>query len=489
MRLSASQRDRSASRLLPFACVLLVIGYSLAVNHAALRSPPGADSSITVVPAALTVVQEDFDVWKVAQMAPSPQGGPSTHATSIYTIGYASLISVFGARTALYMAHLGSILTIGALALATFLLTRERSSALTSAVAAVSVGVIPLMVQQASDVYLDLPLAVIATLACLTSIRRRYWWTVLFVVTGVAIKPTGIFLLPLLVLARPRDEPLRRGMPQLGFGLSMAIVPLLPVLATTHRFSGVTTIQERLALLGSSATLLALTIDVLVVMCVYSILMTRRVIEGHLDRHSIVILTLVVGFFVIHVGTILVAGTIAVLPRYYVLILPAVVASLAPEERAGQRPNSGLAMGILPLTLLAVFSILNVHGDLYQAADHDFYPVAERSTRAQDLIALKEESTKRVAAVDLPVLANRQLYFRLEYPGLGFVEERPTKVVPVFLETPEPLPRSFVMLDERHWVDSSRGVLDDASADDYKIDVERIRREGFWADLVLAERQ
>jgi 4-amino-4-deoxy-L-arabinose transferase-like glycosyltransferase len=179
------------------------------------------------------------------------------------------LLELFGAASGFYVAHLVSIALIGALSAATYLLARGRLSIRTSALIAVAASTLPVVIQQSADVYLDLPLAVITTLACWATARRRFWLTVGLVFVGVAIKTSAVFLLPLILMARPLKRPVRTHVVYAALAGVLAFLPFLPAFLTTERFDTGVTFATQRTLLQSSISMLVLTVDVFLVMAIF----------------------------------------------------------------------------------------------------------------------------------------------------------------------------------------------------------------------------
>lgn len=469
--------------------------YALIVNFSALHNPPAWDSAITVSPAALSIVEFDFDIGEVARLPSSPEGGPSTHATSLYTIGLAALIALLGPASAFYVAHLSSLVLVAALAGATYLLARQRASVHMSALTALVVGIMPVVIQQSADIYLDLPLAVLATLACWTALRRDFWWTAGLVLVAVAVKTSGVFLLPLILFAKPTQKSLRRHLINSALAGLVAIIPFLVVLATTHRFVEGARSSFDPILLRSSAALLVMTIDVMIVLSIFLMVMYGRTRSRSLDRYSKVSGSLVATFFIVHLGTILFSGTIAILPRYYIAILPAVLIAMLPEQQTStattqepaQRSPAHIAVTVL-LGTLGLFSMINVEGDFYPLADHDFYVAAERSTRAQDLLELQVEGTRELVSTGLPLLVERQVHFRLVYPGMGYVDTVPEDMTSIFIQRLDELPDEFAMLMERRFTNPLVPIEEAALEQGYALDYETLSVGPFESELIVASR-
>ena len=466
--------------------VVIALSYALLVNHDTTNLPPSWDSATTVSPAALAIVDAGFDVWAVAQKPGTLEWGPSTHATSIYTIILAAGIWAFGAANAFVLAHVSSLLLGGVLAWATYIFARERLNPPASALAAVSLSLLPLVLQQTAEIYLDLPLAIITTLACWATVRRKFWLVALLAFAGMAVKTSGIFLVPLLLFARPSDEKISKRIIWSGaIGLA-ASVPFLIAFATTDRFETTPTLESHLTLLGSAMSLLVLTTDVLLIMTTFLLVVYGRARNKALDRPSLVAAVVVISFLGAHVATVILSGTITVLPRYYIDVLPVVMATILPASLFAERAMSSrawLATGFLGL--LAIFSIANYRGDLYYFKDHSFYVAAERSTRAQDLLTLQVQGTRALAATGLPVVVGHQESFRVAYPGMGYVNETPSHLISIQHGWPDSLPARFAMLLEPR-VDNAVIAFEESLIErGFQFDYQELRVGGFDSRVAI----
>lgn len=316
---------------------------------------------------------------------------------------------------------------------------------------AAAVAFLPLVLQQTADVYMDLPLAVVATLACWAAARRRFLTTAALVLLGAALKTSGVLLIPLLLLARPADRPRAAHLGRALIAAAIASIPFGLAFVNTDRFMVRPGLESHILLLGSALSLLAITVDLAAILGLYLLVMYGRARAEALDRVSKASLLLAAGFFAVHVGTILVSGTITILPRYYIIILPALLAALPPPGFLGERATSGFsrATAVL-LAVLIVFSVANYRGDFYPVRDHTFYVAAERSTRAQDLLALQVEGTRRLVGKQLPIVVATQEHFRISYPGMGYVAETPEDVFAIITRYPteDELPERFALLLE-----------------------------------------
>ena len=471
-----------------FALVVVVpLAYASLVNAQTLDNPPAWDSSTTVSPAALTIVEYGFNVWEVAQLPSSLEGGPSIHSTSVYTIGLAALIALVGPVSAFYLAHVGSIMLIGFLSAATFLLARERSSLYVSALAAVTISIMPVVVQQAADVYIDLPLAVIATLACWGASRRRFWLTTVLVILAVAVKTAAVFLIPLIFFARPTATPARRHLGRATLAGLLALVPFFVAFSTTDRFDQGGQLADNLGLLGSSAAMLLLTTDVWIMVVVFLIVTYARARTRELDRPTMSAVLTMLGFIGVYGGTAVLSGTIAILPRYYIVLLPMMLVAVLPGEHSKGRRPVAIVAGVGFVLVLAIFSLLNVRGDYYPYPDDEFYVLAERSTRAQELLELQIVGTRELVATGLPLVVDGPTHFRLRYPDMGYVDQTPDHVMSTFQRL-EQLPDEFATLIERRFGTSLLAIEERALDEGYVLTYEDLTYRGFDSQLIVARR-
>ena len=490
---SRNQESGTGRRRSTYFWVALAVAVSLAyvllINHDTTGLPPSWDSATTVSPAALAIVDADFDVWAVAQEPGTLDWGPSTHATSIYTIALAAAIDLFGAGTAFALAHGSSLIFGGILAAATYLFARQRLEPAASAVASVSVSLLPLVLQQTAEIYLDLPLAIVTTLACWATVKRRFWLVALLVFVAVAIKTSGIYLVPLLLLARPKSEKLVTTSMWATVVGAAASIPFLLAFITTDRFDTTTSIASNLTLLGSAMSLLVLTTDVLLIMTAFLLVMYGRARNGTLDRPSIVASVVVVSFLGIHIATVVLTGTITILPRYYVDILPVVIPSILPVSLFAEplrKPKN--AMAVILLSVLALFSLANYRGDLYFFKDHSFYVAAERSTRAQDLLALQVEGTRALADTGLPAVIGHQEFFRVTYPEMGYVDQTPRELISLQHGWPTTLPARFSMLLEPRVNNAVNDFEEHLIEQGYEFEYQELSVGGFDSRLAIVNR-
>jgi hypothetical protein len=250
------------------------------------------------------------------------------------------------------------------------------------------------------------------------------------------------------------------------------------------------TLEAQILLVRSSLSMLVLTTDVFVMLVVFILVSYGRSRAGSHDRVSSTAAVLVASFVGTHLATVVSSGTIAVLPRYWIAVIPAVMASLPP--RAMPAPSAvdqkRKVFAVVGLTALAALSVINRHGDFYLQRDHPFYVMAERSTRAQDLHQLQIDGTRLLAATGEPIIAGLNEHFRLLYPDMGYVAETPEDVTSLVEGLPSKLPESFAILIERPYANPLIDLSETAEDEGYVLDREILRVAGFESELIIASR-
>jgi hypothetical protein len=140
------------------------------------------------------------------------------------------------------------------------------------------------------------------------------------------------------------------------------------------------------------------------------------------------------------------------------------------------------------LALLGVFSLINVRGAFYPLPDHEFYVVAERSTRAQDLLDLHVLGTRELVASGLPIIADGNVHFRLTYPDMGYVDNAPGEFISVIGSIPEELPDEFVMLVERRFRNLLLKIEQSALDQGYNLNYRDLVVGPYRSQLIVASR-
>jgi hypothetical protein len=402
-----------------------------------------------MVPAAATLAETGGDLAAVIDQPSFWEGGASAHATSTMTWLVAAVFRLLGADDGLLVLHLLSLLFAAGLATAAYCLLSPAVSLPTALLGGGLVLATPLVLQQAADVYIDLPLALVATLAMVTASRHRVLATTLLVLLAASLKPSGVMTIPLLIPAFERVVPKRRrwGLTVLAAGL--AVVPLFaaavvsPVIA-----AGRGPIDIPLTLSG---IYLAITIDVLALALVAGLATFRsRSLPEQAAAARRVSLSLVAGFVVAHLSALFLTASYPVLPRYYLAVLPAIVGLISVGLEA-RRLFEARAV----LAAFLAFAVANSWGALYPLRNPPAYVATERSLRAQYLIDLAQQGAAWLAEQDdRTLVVDRPMWFRLRYPEAAYVDRREEDLVTAFqIGDPPPIPDRFALVieqDPRH---------------------------------------
>jgi hypothetical protein len=271
----------------------------------------------------------------------------------------------------------------------------------------------------------------------------------LLVLLAVSLKQSGVMTIPLLIPAFERVVPKRRrwGLTMLGAG-----VTLLPMLAAAAFVPIAEGTPGRIDIpLALSGIYLAITIDVLALALVAGLATFRsRSLPEPAAGVRRAALSLIAGFVVAHLGALFLTASYPVLPRYYLVVLPALVGLVSVGLEA-RRPLEARAV----LAAFLAFAVANGWGALYPLRDPPAYVVTERSLRAQYLIDLAQQGTAWLAEQeDRTLVVDRPMWFRLRYPEAGYVNRREEGLVMAFQTgDPPPIPDRFALVieqDPRH---------------------------------------
>src|SRR5690606_27209297 len=168
---------------------------------------------------------------------------------------------------------------------------------------------------------------------------------------------------------------------------------------------------------------LGLTTDVLVLVAV-GILGMLQIRDSDPTLANAALL-FVAGFLALS-GASIVAARATVLPRYWITIIPSatVYAFVYLHRRF-----SMIGPAVFGLTVLC-FSLVNQTGWLYPEADHPHPVFAERSLGATRYLRLQIATTRALAEAPAEQrIVDSNMWIRLLYPELGYVDEPVTNLV------------------------------------------------------------
>lgn len=413
-----------------------------------LADPPFWDAAWSTSAGAAELSQNGFDYAAVLSAPPFDQGGPGSHAASLLTPILAVFFALFGSPGGLIAGHLLMVGVGGALVAATFALGRRYLSPVVASVVAALVLILPLIVQQVADPYIDLPLALLTILTVIAALDGRRGRALLFAALAIWFKPTGMMLIPVIAMMGDRGDPRRR----LKNALAATIAALPLAIHIAGRAAAAharpeTSMDTTLFLLRNALVTIGATTDVLLVAILFVVASVRqRRSATDLVRVAV---TVSIGFFGIMLFTMVYSQGVTILPRYYVAVLPLWVVVVAVD--LSRTHSKRVAIGFF--VILICFSVVNWSGHLYPLPDHPHPVMVERSPGgAKEYLQLEIAGTRALAesaeSVDTLILEGA-MHFRFQYPELGFLSRVPDDLTSS-RELRDPPTRSFAWVQEPH---------------------------------------
>lgn len=469
--------------------VVAVVGVSvfllLILLSGRLADPPFWDASWSTSVGAAELARNGFDYRELLSAPGFLEGGPGTHAASLMTPVQGLLFVAFGPSGGLIAGHLLLIAMGGGLVGATFCLARRYLPMGVSLMVAAVVVVLPVILQQVADPYIEIPLALFTVLTVMAVLDRNRQRAVLFAAFAIWLKATGLMLVPLLGLMGERGES-RRWLKN-GIAALVATAPFVLRLMSPSNLlarDADSTLEGTILLVRSAVMMLGSTVDLLLIFALF-VLASLRLRDAR--PNLIRVVTIVTGGFFAIVGyTIVATQGVSVLPRYYVALLPLwlVVMTVHLREAHSKR----MAVGVL--SLLVLFSVVNWDGRFYPLADHVHPVMAERSAGgAQEYLELEVAGTRALAELSDSVdalIVGREMWSRFQYPELGYVSESPKNIIRV--SEADDLPDEFAWLDEPHQGGYEEQLLETVEQDGWFVEVTPITVGRWTSDLIIARR-
>ena len=426
--------------------------FAFIVSGATLSQPPVWDGAMSVYPAAIELARTDFDLGRLLSLPTYTEGGPNTHSLSAWTLLVGAAMGPLGGlQKLLPYLHALSFALYGLLVLAIYLIIRRSTSNEMALLGAAVAGIFPPLLVQAADVYIDLPVACLTAWSVHALLQRKYIRAAVLISAAIWFKPIGVIYLPVLLF-----HYLRHGNPRgrLLAASSLLVAPvavlaLITAFGTPKGQLDAPTIRLTGAAVSTGQLLMTVP-DVLglilLTLVVASIALRRRRLVEQLEIAVFVLL----GGFAFAVLNPLVTIGIPLLPRYYIGIVPLLIAGLVV-----QLSNSSRAAGRLTFGAIGLVFLVNLSGALYPYKTHATYALAERSFAYQDLLHLQQEGVALLEDVGRtrPIYFDFYRYFQFHYPEMGYTSGPPTEGVSTYhdinasLEI-ENLPNEFALLFE-----------------------------------------
>lgn len=397
--------------------------------------PPFWDAAFSVFPAAITLVEGDFNFSALFSSPGFFEGGPNVYGSSLITLVTAVVLKVMPTPEASFLIlhfinYMLAAVTISCLYQWSLPLIGRTPAILT----AIATLLFPLFITQAGQMYLDLPLACTAILALTRFHARRYLQATIWAAVCVWIKETGIVVAGSLALASLILPNLLTRRILLASGMAVPAMLVAVGHFLTYTDAGIdpnATINDLLSTawgyLIHIPDLLALATLSALICCAMVLPVVRQLNgvkpgEAQTEKSQIRLL-LYSNFFIFVAFFVCISkfGWIYLLPRYFVFILPTMMMILADASQrlVGTRL---LAMG---LTLSILISIINYQGRLYPTISR-LGSIAERSNEYVDLLAAHMDVAKAAEQLppSAPLLYGLFDHYYLSYPGMGYVKQR-----------------------------------------------------------------
>jgi hypothetical protein len=410
--------------LIAFIAQLPILGFSL-------HQPPVWDGAMSVYPAAIELANSGFDLPEVLALPTYLEGGPNTHTLSPLTMLVALLIVSTGSLTsAVPILHVMSLALSALTGAAVYRLISRKAPQSIAIFGALAVLLFPPMVVQTADVYLDLPLACLGTWSFVGIVERRPWFTTVLVTAAVWMKPlamifVGVMALHWLFFGSGAKRTLRAVAP-IVIPTVTAVLVSLPQFARASPIS----IADRYSVTLEASSRLLLSLPDMAALVLATLLLTAFYLRSTTRSEELMIagFVLISGFVFILINPLVTHG-IPFLPRYYVMIVPALVIGVLLAITQVSR-RIALIAGII----LSLVFALNLYGAFYPFKGHASFALAERSLAYRDLLQLQRQDISLLASLasEMPIYFDYFAYFRLAYPEMGYASVQPDSAVSVF---------------------------------------------------------
>ena len=433
----------------------------LLIKHDHLLSPPAWDSVMGVFPPAVFLAENDFNLILLVQQADWWQGGPNVHSLSLFTwlVAAAMAITRDPQLTFLLLHGLTFLLTALSLWWYTRLLTSLDVDAVPSHLAALTLLVCPLVLDQVERLNTEIPLMACHVGVALLLCRQNHLAAALVAVTALAIKLTAVALvagLSLVLLAGLPRYPKKNAIALTLLIVGSCFILLLPMLvgSTTMRPGGwgdsallLKQLELRLESVPDITQLMKLAIIAALVLPFWWWYQGRGG-KQHASWSA-------PAFFVLLVPVLFALGVIVgahrgnlFLPRYAVAVLPLVLGSVVLLCREFLPRYVLTAL----IGICAIAFALN-HNGRYYPPNQDSFSVVERSLAYREFNGVKQNAisalVQRYPAI--PAFVTRELHYMNSSRYMGYVDPVHPATFPVFIEPYrgwqlDEYPEQFVLL-------------------------------------------
>lgn len=374
---------------------------------------PTWDGAMSVWPAAIETAR-DWNIGRVLSLPSYTEGGPNTHTLSLFTLGAAALVTLFGPENSYLLVQLASVAMAVTLGVLISLIAADLGHRRFAIWVSVAFVTYPMVAGQSAYLYTEIPSALLAFASLAIAYSRKPALAIVLMSLAVWVKALAVVAIPALALMIWRKQ----GSARAGLAACLAIVALAPTLWAPRAGIEQDLFARTIGSLRVSFAYLVRSPELIAVLFVpaFVALAMRRTQATDDEKtwlHVVLLLNsaFVASFFL---NPIITAGHFF-LPRYATLLLPGTFVLVTIWLSRIKRVSSGLLMIIAVLGFAAT-----ARGPMALGSHTALHPVAERSMAYIDLLDDHRVALHRLHQLSdaMPVFFDHYAQFGFEYPRL-----------------------------------------------------------------------
>lgn len=425
---------RSPSLLWGVAALLI-----LSQRFQQMTEVPWWDAAFGVFPAAIYLQENGFDIWTLSSEPVFLEGGPNVYPRSLVTLLTALVLTLFGFNTfALVLLHLLHMACAAATVMMSINLMKPLCGQAVAVLAGLCTLLCPLFLTQAGHMYLEIPLALCTVGAINAWSQGSFKRALIWASVAVWIKHIGIIVpaaLAIGVLLEPLAHRVR------AWRIAALGTPVIAMVGSELWFATgddsyyspgplSELIQGAYFTLSHVPDLLVVVaMSIVIALCRLPAAMrairvgecvpvTEATVGGRRQALISVVILLFLAFFLVVSRLV----EVALIPRYFVMIWPLMVASIV-TMALRVLPKS--CVGVVLIGAVSLF-VVNRRGLLYPYLTNNYASLAERSFEYEDLLAVQKEGVAALYDVPahLPVYYGLPEHYYVSYPAMGYVDAK-----------------------------------------------------------------
>ncbi len=451
----------------------------------ALLLPASWDESWAVLPGGFWLAENNFDVVGLLREPQWFQNGPGTYALAPIT-WMTGIIASLTTTTpsflvSLHIAHMG----IGAVGLReVFRFARPVWSPVAATGLVAVTAIVPVMNAQLGFMYLETPIFAVGMLAINAGLRGDWARASLWGALATSFKGSGILPLTAVVggmlISQGNLRALRKAFLTMLPALVVGLLPLVleQPLAEVERDLGSVFLVSALQLVRMPELGIALAFAI-----IFAALPDRanQTQDSQVETRLRTFTWLILSFVGFYTFTIIFLIPLYVLPRYFIVIVPLTFFTAWEVVRRRFGPLLPGVLGLLLVTSMIATSSSALLGD-----PNDISSVGlESSNEYVPSLILAKEVLDGALDTGVTVYVIRNMWFRTQYPRLGYVESVPSNVQLVDDIDNNNLPNRFVIVDKAIDLlpDEVRQSLDDRTS--FHAEIVEFMHDGLTSGFVI----